>query len=303
MSKKTFMATIIILAFLISLVEGMQVVEVAKADPYFIFQRISPIPGSAPPQITIFNPQDNITYNSNTLISFNVSRPLSPQGSCFISHIEYKLDNNKTLLYDYMINGGNNWTSFQQFSFSQNFNLSEGNHSLIVESEALFLPGSMTIFYLDSSSNVSFMIDTSPPSISNLSSMNKTYNSNIIPLNFNVNKTTSWLGYSLDNQNNITIAGNTTLTGLPDGSHSLVVYANDTVGNIGKSDTVFFTIDTSTPTPSLTHSPSPSIFATQQPSFLGTGLPVDYVYAIVTVLAIIVVAVVSLLVYFKKLRK
>ena len=34
------------------------------------------------------------------------------------------------------------------------------------------------------------------------------------------------------------------MTGLSDGSHGIVVYANDTLGNMGKSDTVFFTVNT-----------------------------------------------------------
>jgi hypothetical protein len=38
----------------------------------------------------------------------------------------------------------------------------------------------------------------------------------------------------------VTIPGNTTLNGLTDGSHSLVVYANDTAGNVGASETVTF---------------------------------------------------------------
>ena len=34
------------------------------------------------------------------------------------------------------------------------------------------------------------------------------------------------------------------MTGLSDVSHIIIVYANDTLGNIGESDTAFFTIDT-----------------------------------------------------------
>ena len=67
----------------------------------------------------------------------------------------------------------------------------------------------------------------------------------------------------------------------------------------------------SSPTPSLTPSPSPTKQPTLSPSpspkeqsdFLGTNLPIEYGYATVAVLAILVVVVVSLLVYFEKLRK
>ncbi len=55
------------------------------------------------------------------------------------------------------------------------------------------------------------------------------------------------MGYSLDGEMNVTIAGNTTLTGVLDGSHHIVVYANDTAGNMGASGTVYFTVDTTSP--------------------------------------------------------
>jgi hypothetical protein len=56
-----------------------------------------------------------------------------------------------------------------------------------------------------------------------------------------VNETTSWIGYSLDGGANVTIAGDTMLLGVPYGSHHIVVYANDTSGNMGASQTVYFT--------------------------------------------------------------
>jgi hypothetical protein len=59
-----------------------------------------------------------------------------------------------------------------------------------------------------------------------------------------LNEPTSWVGYSLDARANVTIAGNRTLTGLSDGSHSLRVYANDTDGNTGASETIYFSIKT-----------------------------------------------------------
>jgi len=86
--------------------------------------------------------------------------------------------------------------------------------------------------------------DTPLPTISILSPENKRYSVNDVPLTFTVSESTSWIGYSLDGQANVTITGNTTLSELPDGSHSLIVYANDTAGNIGYSDSVYFSIET-----------------------------------------------------------
>jgi hypothetical protein len=56
-----------------------------------------------------------------------------------------------------------------------------------------------------------------------------------------VNKTVTWLAYSLDGQQNVTIIGNVTLPALSNGSHRLTIYATDEVGNTG-SKTVYFNI-------------------------------------------------------------
>lgn len=85
-------------------------------------------------------------------------------------------------------------------------------------------------------------LDSAPPNISNLSIENKTYNATDIPLNFTVNENISQVTYSLDGKDNVTIAGNTTLTGLSVGAHNLTVYAWDDAGNIGASQMVNFAV-------------------------------------------------------------
>lgn len=83
--------------------------------------------------------------------------------------------------------------------------------------------------------------DIEPPVISVLSERGS-YNVSDVPLEFVVDKNVSWLGYSLDGQGNVTISGNVTLKDLPSGPHSLKVYANDTSGNVGVSESFDFTI-------------------------------------------------------------
>lgn len=61
-----------------------------------------------------------------------------------------------------------------------------------------------------------------------------------VPLMFTVSEPASWVGYSLDGQANVTIVGNTTLTRLVSGLHSVTVYASDSSGNIGASETISF---------------------------------------------------------------
>jgi len=85
-----------------------------------------------------------------------------------------------------------------------------------------------------------------PPTITILSPGNRTYTSSV-SLTFTIDEPTSWIGYSLDNQPNVTITGNTILTGLTDGGHNVIVYANDTFGNMGKSSKVYFTVDSVPP--------------------------------------------------------
>lgn len=127
--------------------------------------------------------------------------------------------------------------------------------------------------------------DTTSPNISNLSLENKTFRSTDIQLSFSVNETTSWLAYSLDNHENVTINGNTTLTGLAYGSHTLSVFANDTAGNMGRTMMISFQIIQ--PSPSL----SPSQSATQaQPASENAHhnvFPAEPVYAVAAVTVVI----------------
>jgi len=74
---------------------------------------------------------------------------------------------------------------------------------------------------------------------------NKTYRD--VPLAFTVNRNTHWVGYSIDGETNITIGSQKTLYGLSQGVHRIVIYANDSSGNMGSSNTVYFSVDTEGP--------------------------------------------------------
>jgi parallel beta-helix repeat protein len=91
--------------------------------------------------------------------------------------------------------------------------------------------------------------ETTPPTITIiiLSPENKTYAVNAgIPLTFTVDGMTTWIGYSLNGQANVTITGNVTLPTLTDGWHHVTIYANGTFDNMGFA-TVYFTVDTTKP--------------------------------------------------------
>jgi hypothetical protein len=144
--------------------------------------------------------------------------------------------------------------------------LSEGFYSIIVYATDSF--GN------NGASNATlFTIDLSPPSVSILSPENITYDATDIPLTFALNEPVSGMAYSLDGQTNVTIAGNVTLAVLPEGSHNIVVYANDTAGNLGVSKTIYFDIE-----------PFP-------------------IMLVVAVIVIVVIVGALLLIYFKKAKK
>jgi N-acetylneuraminic acid mutarotase len=83
-----------------------------------------------------------------------------------------------------------------------------------------------------------------PPAISIISPRNTTYESSNISLAYNVNKPVSWISYSLDGQANVTVTGNTTITGLVSGLHKITVYTKDPFENIGVSETIPFETST-----------------------------------------------------------
>jgi hypothetical protein len=70
-----------------------------------------------------------------------------------------------------------------------------------------------------------------------------TYAADNVPLAFAVNKPAVWMGYSLDGQDNVTVAGNATLSGLANGLHNVAVYAKDTFGHVGVSEPVSFSVE------------------------------------------------------------
>jgi N-acetylneuraminic acid mutarotase len=88
----------------------------------------------------------------------------------------------------------------------------------------------------------SYVLESTPPKISVLSPANETYSNSSVHLVYAVDKPVNWTCYSIDGTLNETIAGNATLTELSSELHNLTVYAQDVFGNIGASETIYFTI-------------------------------------------------------------
>lgn len=170
-------------------------------------------------EISIQSPA-NITYNTTEItLTFTINKTTSQAG------IGYSLDGQKNVT----VAGNTTLTT-----------LSEGAHKLIVQG-----------WYFDIntvSSDVYFTVDITPPSILVLSLENRLYNASDVPLIFTVNESVSQITYSIDGKEKITINGNATLTGLPNGDHNLTIYATDDAGNTGASETIRFTVRAPFPT-------------------------------------------------------
>jgi hypothetical protein len=87
------------------------------------------------------------------------------------------------------------------------------------------------------------------PIVTLLSSQEGNFSSSNVPLDFVVDQAVSKITYSLDSQENVTVAGNTTLSGLVNGYHNVTVYATDEAGNTGASEILFFTVNVLEPFP------------------------------------------------------
>ena len=74
---------------------------------------------------------------------------------------------------------------------------------------------------------------------------NQSYNHSNIALNVSANEAINAWWYKLNAGANVTFTPNTTVVG-NEGSNHLIVYANDTLGNIGSAQ-VYFTVDTTPP--------------------------------------------------------
>jgi hypothetical protein len=265
-NKKT-VAAALILAFLFSVVVGVLVVEVAKANPYPYTNC-----GSSFVTVSVLSPE-NKTYETNSIL-VTITAGAYPG----VWYVGYSVDDRP------FIELAPGHALGHTFNESVWLNpLSKGSHNIIVEATAMANnpEGKVTAF-----SQVYFTVakeiephDSTAPEITLVSPENKTYYKTGIPLNFSVNELDCWIRYKLDAQDAIEISGNTTLIGFFYGSHSLTVYATDAAGNTGDK-TVVFTLAKPEDT-----NPSPEPF------------PATLLIATVVLVAMIGI---GLLVYFKK---
>jgi hypothetical protein len=245
-------AAALISAFLIAAAVGTRSVSLGTANSLE-----DDFPGTTPPQLLIESPNSEAIYINGVPLNFTLKRgDMSfygydfAYGACFCS-----LDNqpNVTVNRNVILTG-----------------LSRGIHRIDIYCPYYVVWGQMAGPYFAPSKSVIFQVAPSTPAISILTPENRTYNATALELAFsvheepeglsqqqrnlvyNANETYSWLAYSLDGQANITITGNMTLSHLSEGEHSITVYANNTNGIVGASETIIFIVEVPEPFPIVT---------------------------------------------------
>jgi len=170
---------------------------------------------SAPLKIELSRPENKTYDTCSVFLSFPMN--FMP------SWIGYSLDGEANVTVDGLVIG------------TRTADLVDGSHSVVIYANDS--AGNMC-----HSRTVYFTVDTRPPVITVFSPQNKTYATNAVLMNATSDEVTSWMGYSLDGQASVAVPENMTLSGLTDGTHSLVVYVKDAAGNVGTSETIFFSV-------------------------------------------------------------
>jgi hypothetical protein len=245
--KRKVSALPLILALLFSAMAGSQLSHLAKAN--FVFPPSNP-------SITMKSPV-NRTYSINTL-------PLEVTFYTYKTGYYGAPEDESLRMFTYTIDGKNpepititnskvalNPGGDVFFDGSAYLpELSEGLHNLTVRIVLNYTDLNIPHgngeehyrYHTESESTVYFRIDTVPQNISIIMSQNITYLLTRVPLQFFIDEPASWMGYSIDGQENVTMTGNITLPSLSVGQHTLTLYAKDAYGNSAASGTVTFTV-------------------------------------------------------------
>ena len=168
--KKTALAIMLLSALLLS---SAELAKLADCNPYWIYDHVEPVPGTIPPSILIYNPQNYTSYSANSMtVNILVKEAELAGWHCNNEWVGYSIDGRSVELY----------TLWQRVEPGEeihpisipsdiNFTLSSlalGKHILTV-SAAVAVLGSNgerpAVFFLDCNSTVFFSVGTTdyPP--------------------------------------------------------------------------------------------------------------------------------------------
>ena len=299
--KKTALAQMLISALLFSALANSGL-KTTEANPFHspVWEGVSPL---AYPEIAILTPTENNTLlnSDNLTLTFNANiesgkANVRTEGGIFptietvdftayMGQVYYKTSWQQDNITVTLIDDSDPLNIFYTINL---IDIPEGNQTLTITAVGYgYYPGYKSVipnypedptsipvcYNFESVSNytLGFAVDTTSPQVSILELNNKIFSDAEVPLSFTVSELPSRIVYSLDGRENVTLTENTTLSGLPEGKHSLAVYASDEAGNTG-FETVYFSV---------------------------TLFPITLVVASAIAVAAAVVSV-GLLVYFKK---
>lgn len=157
--RKKALNVALVLAFLFSVVDGTELVKIAEANPWLIFEPVDPIPGTIPPVITISSPKNNTVYSRTAVnLTLHITKPQPPcQLESGISYARYTLGGNITGIYfcDHYSSGSP--PGIPELDYSQIISaLPDGYYELVIEAAGIVLPGNLTIFTMYTNSTVFF---------------------------------------------------------------------------------------------------------------------------------------------------
>ena len=329
MRKKTFTAAVTVTEIIILLV-GVQWVEVSNAESLDPNQ----------PSVRLISPIPVRAYNSSSIeLSLEITKPSSwclygwfykqsssSSGMPFdprnlalgygcigrIDYLKCTLDSNTIQTFpvnDFAPFAYSDHPLSTKLLFSQSLSVPEGKHTLKIAvfgsyaTDNYYPNGSRIYQIVNSSVETSFSVWYTSPKVSLESPQNISYSEGLVPIVLELDRSASFV-YSLDGAGNASLDGNKTLTGLGGGSHSLVVYAVDSAGNMGKSDTVFFTIAAPILSPTLEPTLEPTIEPTPTATPTnGDNQTLDLIPILALSGIVVIAAAVGTLVYFRKRKR
>ncbi len=168
--KKTAFVTIIVSALVLS---GAALLGMVVANPYWIYAHVDPVPGTIPPSIVIYSPQNYTSYSENRMTVNVLVKDAELSGwSCNIEWVGYSIDGRSVELYTLWQRAEpgeevHPITIPSEFNFSLS-PLALGKHILTLSVDVAVL-GSQgdrpAVFFLDCNSTVFFSVGTTdyPP--------------------------------------------------------------------------------------------------------------------------------------------